>query len=72
MVLQDLLAGVDPQILRSEPSFDQSCPGLFGLVGVLHDGDQEPLGVEPLWVLGRDLSTIAASSAPVRAESTPH
>jgi hypothetical protein len=40
------LAGVDPQISISEPGLGQGCLGLFGLVIVLEDGDQESLGVE--------------------------
>jgi hypothetical protein len=44
--VQDLLAGVDPQIAIGEPSLGQRRPGLFGLVGVLQDGDQEPLGAK--------------------------
>jgi hypothetical protein len=44
--VQDLLAGVDPQVTLGEPGVGQGCLGLLGLVGVLEDGDQEALGVE--------------------------
>ena len=44
--VQDLLAGVDPQVALGEPSVRQGGPGLVGLVIILEDGDQEALGVE--------------------------
>ena len=44
VVVQDLLAGVDPQVAIGEPSFGQRGPGLLGPVSVLEDGDQESLG----------------------------
>src|SRR5512132_3733523 len=44
--VQDLLAGVDPQVALGKPGVGQGCLGLLGLVGVLENGDKEALGVE--------------------------
>jgi hypothetical protein len=39
VVVQDLLAGVDPQVAIGEPSLLQRRPCLLGMVVVLQDGD---------------------------------
>jgi len=44
--VQDLLAGVDPQVALGEPGGDQRRPGPLGLLGVLQDCDQEALRIE--------------------------
>jgi hypothetical protein len=46
VVVQDLLAGVDPQVRLGEPGFGLRGPGLLG---VFEDGDQEPPRVEYQW-----------------------
>jgi hypothetical protein len=40
VVVQDLPAGVDPQVGPGEPSFGQCRLGLLGVVSILEDGDQ--------------------------------
>ena len=53
VVLEDLLAGEDPQLPVGESGGTERCGGPFGLVGVGEDGDEEALRVEDQRPVGR-------------------
>src|SRR3954449_3081905 len=46
VVVEDLLAGEDPQLLVGEPCVAECCGGPLGLPGAGEDGDQEALRAE--------------------------
>ena len=46
MILQNLLAGIDPQVAIGEPLVPQRRLGKLSVVSILEDDDQESLGVE--------------------------
>ena len=46
VILQDLLAGIDPQVAIGEPLVPQRRLGKLSVVSILEDGDQESLRVE--------------------------
>jgi hypothetical protein len=46
VVLQDLLAGIDPQVAIGEPLVPQRRLGKLSVVSILKDDDQESLRVE--------------------------
>ena len=63
VVVQDLLAGVDPQVALGEPSRPQRRPCLLSVVVVLQDGDQEPFGVERQEPIGQRRIVVAQYSS---------
>jgi len=46
VILQDLLAGIDPQVAIGEPLVPQRRLGKLSVASILEDGDQESLRVE--------------------------
>jgi hypothetical protein len=59
VVVQDLLAGVDPQVAIGELSLHQRRPCLLSVVVVLQDGDQEPFGGERQGPVGQRRVVVA-------------